>query len=599
VYKPYFFIPYPLSPQNHKIIEELNLKTKIVEKNDLFSGQLTKITKIQLESFSNYNLTSEKFDKSWEAEVPFILSYVYDKGLTFGAKHQLKANHLNPIYTIPTEVKQNFEEKYREIKATDPTKYALLKRWFVLCTQSIPHNPSKKLNLDAKLDPEQYYLSFILSRVANIPLPMAYSNRHVSTWIKSILHNYLRRNKILIPSSKELRKGETKKHVQGALTFPPKPGVYFNTLVMDFESLYPSLIDAYNLSYETINCSHQECQDNHVPKLEHNVCTLRRGVYSILIGAIKDLRIHWFKPLSKNKTIQPEARWQAKTISQLFKLILVSSYGVTIRIRGLSRPSVAESITAYGRHSLQTTYNLAKEKGLHPIYGDTDSLFLDNPSIEQVQWLINTVKDRFHLILAVDEKYSICILPKAMKAYFGIRMDGTPDIKGVTAIKSNSPPFIENLFKDCVREMIQVTNWREFTKAKQRIQRIIDNALTDLQIGVINKKDLTYIVKLHEDPQKKMREIALHQPYQCALQLIDNGKTVQRGDTVAFIKVQPFTYRNKTFTVKPLEQFSNMKEINVKAYTRNLKTALNQTFKPMNLNFTYKNKKNVTLSDYF
>ncbi len=597
-YKPYFFIPYPLSPKDQQIIEELNLKIVIVEKNELFSGQPIKITKIQLQSFSDLKYISEKFEKSWEAEIPFILSYVYDQGLTFGAKHKIKGDQIKPIYTIPKKIRPSFEEKYRGIKEIDSSKYELLERWFAVCTQPIPHIPPERLNLDKRLDLEQYYLAFILSRVVNIPLPMAYSNRHVSTWIKSILHNYLRRNRILIPTSKELRRGETKRRVQGALTFAPKSGVYFNTIVLDFESLYPSLIDAYNLSYETINCDHQECQDNRVPKLEHTVCTLRRGVYSILIGAIKDLRIHWFKPLSKNKTITPEARWQAKATSQLLKLILVSSYGVTIRIRGLSRSSLAESITAYGRHFLQTTYNIAKERGFHPIYGDTDSLFLDNPSYDQVQWLIKTVKDRFLLDLAVDEQYSVCMLPKALKAYFGIRRDGTPDIKGVTAIKSNSPPFIQNIFRDCVRAMIEVNNWRDFEKAKQRIQGIIHKALTDLQTGVINKKDLTYTVEIHEDPEEKMRKIALHQPYQCALQLIDTGKTVQRGDIVNFVKVKPFTYRNRTFTVKPTEQLRNIQEVNMKDYERNLRTALNQIFKPMNLKFIKDVKTNVTLSDY-
>jgi DNA polymerase I len=130
---------------------------------------------------------------------------------------------------------------------------------------------------------------------------MAYSNQHLSRWIKSILHNHLRRKSIRIPTSKELRRNEIKKRVQGALTFAPKPGVYFKTVVLDFESLYPSLIDAYNLSYETINCPHQEYQNYRVPTHTHHVCTLRRGIYSILIGTIKDLRIHWFKPLTKNK----------------------------------------------------------------------------------------------------------------------------------------------------------------------------------------------------------------------------------------------------------------------------------------------------------
>jgi len=185
-----------------------------------------------------------------------------------------------------------------------------------------------------------------------------------------------------------------------------------------------------------------------------------------------------------------------------------------------------------------------------------------------------------------------------MKAYFGIRRDGTPDIKGVTAIKSNSPPFIQNIFRDCVRAMIEVNNWRDFEKAKQRIQGIIHKALTDLQTGVINKKDLTYTVEIHEDPEEKMRKIALHQPYQCALQLIDTGKTVQRGDVVNFVKVKPFTYRNRTFTVKPTEQLRNIQEVNMKDYERNLRTALNQIFKPMNLKFIKEVKTNVTLSDY-
>ena len=96
----------------------------------------------------------------------------------------------------------------------------------------------------------------MLSRVANLPVPVAYSSRQVSTWIRSILHNHLRRNNILIPASKELRRGETKRMVQGALTFPPETGIHFNTVVVDFHSLYPSLIDAYNLSHETIDCPH-------------------------------------------------------------------------------------------------------------------------------------------------------------------------------------------------------------------------------------------------------------------------------------------------------------------------------------------------------
>ena len=103
---------------------------------------------------------------------------------------------------------------------------------------------------------------------------------------------------------------------------------------------------------------------------------------------------------------------------------------------------------------MKETWRLAESGGLHPLYGDTDSLFLDNPQDEQVRWLIRRVKEEFNLDLAIDKVFSVCVLPKAMKAYFGVRKDGTPEIKGLMALKSNSPPFIRKVFMRCVKELV-------------------------------------------------------------------------------------------------------------------------------------------------
>ncbi len=597
-YRPYFFIPYPMSRRDQETIEELNVKIKVEEKKKLFTNQTIKVTRVELEASSNSNQVSEKFEKSWEGEVPQILSYAYDRGLVFGAQHHIQGDRIETIFQIPEKAKQKFEERFSEVMETDPEKYELLERLFSLCSQPVPEISLEKLGIKGKVDSEKYYLAFMLSRVANLPVPQAYTSRRVSAWIKSFLHNHLRRNNILIPTSRELRRGETKRRVQGALTFPPETGVYFNTIVVDFESLYPSLIDAYNLSHETIDCLHMECQDNKVPGLEHHVCSQRRGVYSVLIGALKDLRIHWFKPLARDKAIPTKERLLAQATSQLLKLILVSSYGVTIRIRGLARPSLGESITAYGRHSLQSTWDIALEGGLHPIYGDTDSLFLDNPDEEEVDSLIQTVKERLRLDLAVDERYSVCVLPRAMKAYFGIRRDGTHDIKGVTAIKSNSPQFIQKVFMDCIKEMREVKNLEDFEEVKGQIQGIVRDAITNLKAGRVSLRDLEYSVELHEDPEEKIVEQVFHQPYQCALQLIDSGQRVRRRDVVRFVKVKPFSYRGRTFTVKPTEHVKNIQEVNIEDYMRNLRTALNQTFKPMDLQFGVEVEGRVTLSDF-
>jgi DNA polymerase I len=288
--------------------------------------------------------------------------------------------------------------------------------------------------------------------------------------------------------------------------------------------------------------------------------------------------------MSKDLSLSEDERKSAITAAKLLKLILVSSYGVTIRIHGVACPPLAEAITGYSRYSLKESWRIAEENGLRPLYGDTDSLFLDNASDEQVEWLIKAVKEKFNLNLAVEKRYNLCVLPKAKKAYFGILSDGTPDIKGVTPAKSNSPKFINTVFQQCVKVLSTVKNQEEYEQAKDSIKAIAKKAISDLRNRQVRLEDLVYTVKLYFDPNEKVADMkTAAQHYQCALQLIDAGKKLERWDTVAFVKVKPFKYKDKIFTVKPVEFARSLIEINVEDYVRNLLTALNQTFKPMGI----------------
>jgi DNA polymerase I len=583
-YKPYFFLPYPLTKQDEETVRSLYGEVEVIKKIDLYTDAPREIAKVKVYKPEFLSQATRKFENAWESEIDFRHSYAYDYGLIFGAQHKIQGNNVTAISEIPDELKIKFDQLFGNVKAVDQLKYTQLEYWFALLHQPVPQITPEILGIRED-NADRYYIAFVLSRIANLPFLKAYSSLTVSDWIKSMMYTYLRRNNVLIPTSKELRRGLETHRVIGALTITPKSGIYFNTFVTDFESLYPSCIDSYNLSYETVDCNHEECKTNKVTEVGHHVCAKRRGFFAALVGALKDLRIRWFKPLSKDNSLPESECHKAELTAKLLKLFTVSSYGVTIRIHGLACPPLAESITGYGRWALQTSWNLAEQNGSHPVYGDTDSLFLENASSEKVDWLIKTVKERLRLDLAVERHYSVCVLSKAKKAYFGILSDGTPDLKGLTAVKSNAPVFIQNVFKACIKELSHVKNAEEYEQAKTKIAVIVQNAIRDLRDRKIGLRDLIFSINLYHDPKEQLTSKVLPQPYQCATQLIDSGKEVKQHDTVSFIKVKPFAYRGRQFTVKPAENVQNVLEINVDDYIRNLTTALNQIFNPMGIRF--------------
>ena len=598
-YKPYFFLPRPLSNTDEKGIRSLHGEIEVVKKRDLFTHEMKELTKVTVYLPDIIRRTQKTFKTAWETEIEYTQSYIYDHNLFFGAPYRIVKNKPALVNAISSGLENGFEDAFADIKNVDPQKYARIKHWFTLLNQQIPQVKPEQLGVK-QASPEGLRHAFTLARIANLPVPQAYQSRRVSDWLKSIIYTHLRKNNILIPTSKELRRGLETHRVPGALTVTPKAGVYFNTVVCDFESLYPSCIDSYNLSYETVNCPHQECRTNRIEECpEHWVCTKRRGFYSILIGALKDLRIRWFKPLSKNMAASEQERKTAHALAKLLKLICVSSYGVTVRIHGLACPPLAESITGYGRRALQTTWDMAEANGLHPIYGDTDSIFLANPKSTKVEWLIGTVKEKLKLDLAIEKQYSLCVLPSAKKAYFGILQNGKPDIKGLTVIKSNSPKFIQKVFLDCLEELSNVRTLDEHESSKRRVIAVVQQAVGELRNRDVQLEDLVYSVRLYFDPKERLlpNVRVTPQSYQCAIQLLDTGRKVDRGDTVHFIKVKPFNYKGKTFTVKPVDHVKSVKEINVEDYIRNMSTGLEQTFAPMGIKL--ERRRETRISDWF
>lgn len=146
----------------------------------------------------------------------------------------------------------------------------------------------------------------------------------------------------------------------GGYVFDSLPGLYENVLVLDFKSLYPSIIRTFFIDPMGL----AQPGDNPVPGFFD--AQFSRSDH-ILPGLITEL---W------------QARDKAKSesnaaLSQAIKIIMNSFYGV-LGSSGCRFHSqqLASSITRRGHEIITLSRDKIEEHGLQVIYGDTDSLFV-------------------------------------------------------------------------------------------------------------------------------------------------------------------------------------------------------------------------------
>jgi len=430
-------------------------------------------------------------------------------------------------------------------------------------------------------------LLLAITRIARMPMDDV-SRQGVSRWIRNFLHHEHRRRNMLIPNADDILalKGLTAtkaiikgKKYKGAIVVEPVPGVHFNVAVMDFASLYPSIIKVYNLGYQSILCPHDECKKNKVPETPHWICTKKRALESLLIGALRDLRVKWYKPKSKDETLSKDLQSWYNVIQSALKVILNASYGVFgAETFDLYCPPVAEATAAIGRHVITQTINKARELGIDVIYGDTDSIFLRGPSEDQIEIIEKWSEKALGMELDVDKFYRYSVFSSRKKNYLGIFQDGSVDVKGMTGKKRHIPIFIKKAFDQMEERLGEVESPAEFEEAKKEIQKIIrDRYLRLKQRRWGDRPDeLAFHVVLGKIPEGYTKTMPQH--VRAALVLKDMGHDLKAGDLISFVKVV------KEPRVKPVQLASNS-EVDVDKYVGYLHSTFDQVLDALGLDF--------------
>ncbi len=280
----------------------------------------------------------------------------------------------------------------------------------------------------------------------------------------------------------------------GGFVMDSRSGLYDSVLVLDYKSLYPSIIRTFLIDpvglVEGIN--------------ETDAAKAVDG----FVGARFSREKHCLPAIVKQIWEGREAakRDQNKPLSQALKIIMNAFYGVL----GSSGcrffdPRLASSITMRGHEIMHLTRRLIEEQGYHVIYGDTDSTFvwlkhahneeqageIGRALVAHVnQWLAQHIRDEFGLESALELQYEThyrrFLMPTirgseegSKKRYAGLKGDEMI-YKGLETVRSDWTPLAQQFQQVLYERIFRGEPYQEYVK--DYVNRTLDGEFDELLV---------------------------------------------------------------------------------------------------------------------
>ena len=431
------------------------------------------------------------------------------------------------------------------------------------------------LTLMAKLD------TFVNARgmadVCRVPIQYIFLRGQGIKIFSAVVYNASKRNQVLANQEKI---GGTMSY-EGAIVLPPRIGMYLDqpVSVLDFNSLYPSNMIAFNLSPDTLvyvktfNASGKKLKHEGPDGVEIKAAGFvideisydtfdaeKKPSGRITCGFVQpssDPRSVGVLPLTLDillkkrketrkllETTEDDAQKAVLNGLQLaYKLVANSVYGQcgssTSAIRKLE---VAACTTAAGRDRIAFAKKIAEtEFGGEVIYGDTDSIFIKFPvtdlaaSIELGKKTAQRITELCRRPYKIEyEKTFYPFILFCRKRYVGLMYeDDVSKCKrktmGIALKRRDNAPIVKDVFGGALDILLEHRNIRQsFEFVKDMLVKVIKNEIP-LEKYIITKQ--------LRDDYKNPGQIA-HRVLADRMEERDAGNKPQVGDRLSFIYVE-------------------------------------------------------------
>jgi len=328
---------------------------------------------------------------------------------------------------------------------------------------------------------------------------------------------------------------------RGGLVFQPTIGLHPHVAEIDFISMYPSIMEHFNISPETVGEGGPE--GTYIPELEMTVDQEHRGLVPDTLQPLLEKRVKLKQELAH---LHPkDMRYRPfKARASAHKWLLVTCFGyLGYKNARFGRIEAHEAVTAYGREALLRAKEAAEELGFRVLHMYVDGLWVQKEGAREgkdFQPLLDEILDRTGLPISLDGIYRwVAFLgsrqdkrvPVANR-YFGVYQNGELKMRGIETRRHDTPTWIEEVQLEILHRLAEAPGADSLPDQLPGIHALLRERLGRLREGNVPLKELLVSQKL----SRELEEYKVPSPAaRAAGQLAETGVELTPGQHVRFL----------------------------------------------------------------